>query len=327
MTDQTPKVLLIGAGNMAIAYAKVLQAMGIVPTVFGRGTVSAKAFQDATRIPVITGTLAEQLANLAQPVADYHTIVTVNTQHLAAVTQTVIAHGGTRILVEKPAALDVAETDQLLAAATAAQAMVYVAYNRRFLSSVIAADRMIAEDGGVVSLRFDFSEPSRRIATLKNPTREFETWFYGNSTHVIDLAFYLFGTPVSLNAHVSGAGRVPWHPQSSVFAGFGTGQDGATLAWHSNWAAPGRWGLEVMTAERKLILQPLEKLRVQTHDGFAETEVDLEDQDAGHAGLKPGVWGQTRAFLFTEQAARLISLQDHAARMDCFECIRTGGHY
>jgi len=321
MAEQ-PNVLLIGAGGMAQAYAAVLDALGITPRVLGRGAQSAASFAAATGLTPGTGPLAEQLADVDP---DAVAIVTVNAHALAETTQLLMDSGIKRLLVEKPAALDLAEMAGLQKAATAAGAQVYVAYNRRFLASVLEADRMIAADGGVVSLRFDFSEPARRIGALGKHPRELATWFYGNSTHVVDLAFHFFGPPAALSARIAEQQGVDWHPQAGVFAGFGHRADGATIAWHANWVSPGRWGMEVLTRERRIILQPLEKLRVQTHDSFAEVDVPLEDAD--DQSYKPGLLRQTRAFLTGEDADRLVPLEAHAAHMTFYEAIRTGSTY
>lgn len=321
MSDQS-NVLLVGAGGMAVAYAKVLEAMNIVPVVLGRGVASAEKFTAQTGVAAQAGVLGEQLANIS---TDVPAIVTVNAHALAEVTGQLLDHGIKRILVEKPAALDVTEMSILLAKARAAQAEVYVAYNRRFLSSVTEADRIISEDGGLVSLRFDFSEPARRIGALGKHPRELNTWFYGNSTHVIDLAFHFFGPPEALETHVAGQNGVAWHPDAGVFVGFGHRADQATIAWHANWVSPGRWGMEILTKERRLILQPLEKLRVQTHENFAEVEIVLADDDDQH--FKPGVLRQTRAFLEGIDKGRLVALEHHAENMNFYEAIRTGRRF
>jgi predicted dehydrogenase len=244
---------------------------------------------------------------------------------MAQTTNTLIAHGTRRILVEKPAALDLVEMTNLQASAQSAGAKVFVAYNRRFLASVLAAEKIIADDGGVVSLRFDFSEPARRIGVLGKPERELSTWFYGNSSHVVDLAFHFFGAPDALDGRVAGQNGVDWHPQAGVFTGFGHNANGASIAWHANWVSPGRWGMEVLTTEHRIILQPLEKLRIQTHANFAETDVKIDDAD--DLTFKPGLLRQTRAFLTGEDANRLVSLDDHADHMTFYDTIRTGGAY
>lgn len=314
-------LLLVGAGNMAADYVVVLTALGIRPTVFGRGAVSAARFAERTGLSVGTGQLEAQIA--AAGALPDTAIVAVNALHLAEVTTTLVENGVKRILVEKPGALDRAELDGVVEVSARNEAEVVLGYNRRFIASVIAADRMIAEDGGVLSVKFDFSEPARRIATLDKPQREFDTWFYGNSSHVVDLAFHFFGQPVALDAQV--AGEAAWHKAAGIFSGTARNAGGALMSWHANWIAPGRWGVEVMTPERRLILQPIEKLRVQSHAGFAEEDIPLDD--AEDRDFKPGLMKQVRAFLTGNGAGRLQTLAGHAAYFPCYEDIRTGARY
>lgn len=313
------KTLLIGAGLMCQAYAKVLKTLEIETRVLGRGAASAESFAAATGITPTTGPLADQLA--AEQSLPDTAIVGVNAMYLAEVTKTLIDHGIRRILIEKPGALDLDEMADLVAATRAAGAEVFVGYNRRFMASTRAVRAMIAEDGGVSSVKFDFSEPARRIAALDKPEREHHTWFYGNSSHVVDLAFHLFGDPTALDARVEGA--LDWHPTGAVFTGSGRNAMGGLISWHANWVGPGRWGMEVMTPERRLILQPLEKLRVQTHASFTEEVVEIDD--AEDLEFKPGVKKQVERFLLGQGDDVLSTLGDHARRMQYYELIRTGG--
>ena len=314
-------ILLVGAGAMAIHYASVLEAMGREFVVLGRGEGSAEAFRTATGITPTTGPLEEQIAHLA--VVPDEAIVTVNAMHLAEVTVAVAQAGAKRILVEKPAALDAGEVQSLLDVAAETGAEIRVAYNRRFLASVIAARQMIAEDGGVLSVKFDFSEPARRIGAMGKPQRELDAWFFANSTHVVDLAFSFVG-PVDL-ATGAVAGGVDWHPSGGVFAGFARSTDGALLSWHANWAGPGRWGVEVITPERRLILRPLEGLSIQDQSSFAEQVVDI---DLGpDAEFKPGLYRQVQAFLTGEGAEHLPDIAEHAQQWPLYEAVCTGTTY
>ena len=321
MNSSNSKVLLVGAGKMAIDYAKVLRALGHPLVVLGRGSSSASAFEAATGMKPTLGPLEVQLAAVEDRPST--AIVAVNAMHLAEVTTTLLNFGVRRILVEKPAVLDLFEATSLIRAAGSAEADVFVAYNRRFMASTLRAREIIAEDGGVVSIKFDFSERSRSIALLGKPQRELETWFYGNSTHVVDLAFHFFGPPQTLSADI--AGGISWHPAAGVFTGSARNAQASLMSWHANWMSPGRWGIEILTPERRLILQPLELLRVQSHTGFDETPEALDD--ALDRAFKPGLMRQVRAFLYDEMADRLTRLADHANAMQYYDIIRTGGRY
>ena len=318
---KAPEVLLVGAGDMALAYAAVLTSLSIHPIIFGRGEDSARRFTEKSGLQAGTGPLVDQIN--ARATLPETAIVTVNAHALASVTTTLVEAGVKRILVEKPAALDIAELDALCTAVHGAGAEVYLAYNRRYMASVLMADKLIAEDGGPSSVKFDFTVASARIVQLSKPKREFETWFYGNSTHVLDLAFHFFGAPSTLEATVAGQGALDWHPSGAVYAGFGRNTAGALVSWHANWLSAGRWGVEVMTTKRRLILQPLEKLRVQMHGSFAETEMELDDE--ADRNFKPGLLRQTRAFLYGEDIDRLQTLDEHAKFARYYELIRTGG--
>jgi hypothetical protein len=63
------------------------------------------------------------------------------------------------------------------------------------------------------------------------------------------------GTPVELATFTAGA--FAWHPAASAFAGAGRTDRDVLFSYHSNWAAPGRWGLEVLTSKHRLIFRPL----------------------------------------------------------------------
>ncbi|WP_299840801.1 Gfo/Idh/MocA family oxidoreductase [uncultured Paracoccus sp.] len=318
------KILVVGAGNMAQEYARALDRLQIGSVVLGRGAESAAAYHAATGVMPGTGPLETQLDALDGQLPE-NAIVTVNAMHLAEVTSMLAARGVRRMLVEKPAALDLAEMDRLLAAVRPTGAKVFLAYNRRFMASVRRARQIVAEDGGVLSIKADFSEMARRIAQLGKPQRELDTWFYGNSSHVLDLAFHFLGPVRRLDALTAGTGLVSWHPGASIFSGSAEAEDGALMSWHANWAAPGRWGLEVLTPERRLILQPLEQLRVQSHAGFPEVpeELDLTDE----TGVKPGLLRQLRAFLFGDEAENLPDLEEQARNMQHYDVIRTGGSW
>lgn len=316
-----PPILLVGVGLMSLSYAKVLKDLRVEYLALGRGEASARSFHDATGVKPTTGFLTEQLRAISH-VPDT-AIVVVNAMYLTEVAIMLMEHGVKQLLLEKPAALDGTELNQLMAACAQHDADIRVGYNRRFMQSAIVARQMIEEDGGVSGVKFDFSEPSRRIVTLDKPKRELTTWFYGNSSHVVDLAFHFFGAPSSMEASIGG--HLDWHPVAARFVGTATKASGAFMSWHANWVGPGRWGIEVMTTERRLILQPLEKLRVQSHDGFAEFEIEIDD--AEDLEFKPGIRKQVCRFLFGDGPDVLPSLRDHHKMFQYYEVVRTGGRF
>lgn len=67
------------------------------------------------------------------------------------------------------------------------------------------------------------------------------------------------------------------------------------FSYHANWKSPGRWGIEVMTDQYKLILQPLERLFIMKHNSFHIEEVSLINHH--DTEFKPGIFKQVQAFL------------------------------
>jgi predicted dehydrogenase len=117
-------------------------------------------------------------------------------------------------------------------------------------------------------------------------------WGIANSSHVIDLFLHLAGSPARIATERSGA--LDWHPSGAVFSGAGETETGALFSYAATWSGAGRWGLEVTTAHRKLVLRPLESLAEQETGSFTLRDVALEPEPAE---TKPGLVAEVRAFL------------------------------
>lgn len=286
-------IWLIGAGSMARDYAKVLQSMEQSFVVVGRGKLSAAFFEKETGIKVICGGVKSALRTLEAPEI---AIVAVGIEQLAS-TATALINGGTRqILLEKPGGLNLVEIDRLNLYAQKHKADVAIAYNRRFYSSVMQARDFINADGGPLSVQFEFTEWSHFIAQMEIAMNIKERWVLGNSSHVIDLVFHLAGMP--LDWHCWHKGTIDWHPASARFTGAGITQKGVLFSYLSDWQAPGRWGLEILTKKRRLILRPMEQLKTMDL-GSLESEL-INSSDTLDVEFKPGLYQQIKAFLHSD---------------------------
>ena len=297
-------ILLVGTGPMAVDYYKVLKALNIDTTIVGRGELSAEKFFSTTGIKPINGGLSEYLKNTEKKFTK--AIVAVGMEALKETSIQLIDFGINSLLVEKPAGLNFEEIEYLSKYSAEKKAEVFVAYNRRFYASVIKAKEIIEEDGGVSSFNFEFTEWSHVIEKLEKAPGVKENWFLGNSTHVLDLAFFLGGKPKKISCYTSGG--LDWHPKASVFSGAGITENGALFSYQANWEAPGRWGVEILTKKHRLILRPLEKLQIQ-NIGSINTEFVEIDDDIDRK-FKPGLYLQTRSFI--ESVSRyLFSIEKH----------------
>ena len=275
---------------MAQDYAKVLESLNQDFEVIGRGETSARKFELATGRSVRIGGLTRALAAHSAP---EQAIVAVGVEHLASIATELIEAGTRRVLVEKPGGLNTKEIWTLQRKAAKHKADVLIAYNRRFYASTSLARELIAEDGGATSCTFEFTEWSHVIAPLAKAPGVKETWFLANSSHVADLAFHLCGFPTDWRAWHGGS--LEWHKTAARFCGAGITEQGVFFSYHSDWEAPGRWGVEVLTRRRRFVFRPMEQLQVMPLGSVKVENVAIDDQL--DKAFKPGLSAQTKAFL------------------------------
>ena len=68
---------------------------------------------------------------------------------------------------------------------------------------------LVESDGGIKSLSFDFTEWADKISLLEKPQEVKDRWILSNSSHVLDLAFYLVGKPKEIFCFQGGS--IDWH--------------------------------------------------------------------------------------------------------------------
>ena len=308
-------IWLVGSGLMAIEYAKVLKEINVPFITIGRGVKGVNAFRFASGEEAINGGLSAFLET--NPKVPEFAIVAVSIENLADTCVRLLGYGIKNILLEKPGVGFADEIYALNEKVIEHGANVLLAYNRRFYASVIEAQKRIESDGGVTSFHFEFTEWSHQIRVLKKHNIELENWFLGNSSHVIDTAFFLCGSPKEICCYHKGGNE--WHPKSTIHVGAGISQKGALFSYMSNWEAPGRWALEIMTAKRRYIFKPMEKLQVMN---IGSVKVDFaENLDyTFDEKFKPGVYLQTKAFL-NKDYGNFINLKEQSEIMSVYRKI------
>ncbi len=300
------KGVIFGAGEMAMEYCKILQALSAKFTVVGRSEAGAKNFLKKTGIRALENGFAEW--ERLNPVDIEYAIVAVNIEGLAETAINLMNFGVRYILLEKPGGLTPKEIQSVRDKAQDTKSKIIMGYNRRFYTSVLKANEIITDDGGVRSFSFDFTEwPHTFCEHPRFGAAIKANWFLANSSHVVDLAFFLGGKPKELQTFVSGG--FDWHPQASVFTGAGTTEKGALFSYHANWAAPGRWGVDMLTNTHRLIFSPLEKLRIQKLKSVSEEPVEIDD--ILDTKFRPGLYLQTLGFLEGGTLPNFIDINEH----------------
>lgn len=308
------KVWLVGVGNMGVEYAKVLESQGVDFIAIGRGEKNVNAFMEKTGHQAIAGGLTSFICNNSY--IPRFAIVATGVEILAQTTIELIKTGIKHILCEKPGGLNSKEIEEVANCAKEYNAQVFLAYNRRFYASVEKVQEIVLEDGGVTSFNFEFTEWSHIIEPLQKGARVKENWFLANSTHVVDLAFFLGGFPKEISCY--NAGELAWHPSSSVFSGAGVSETGALFSYQANWEAPGRWGVEILTRKHRLYLRPMEKLAIQRIGSVQLEEVDIDD--TLDKEFKPGLYKQMEAFL-QKDFSKMATIGEQSVCMDIYNRI------
>lgn len=298
-------LLLIGTGPMAVEYTKILKAMSKKIIVIGRGEQSAEIFKEKTSIAPFIGGVNSYL-KIAKIEDETMAIIATGTEVLMSTLLQLLKSGVKKILIEKPAAISIEELLENEALLKPYADAIFIAYNRRFYASVLEAERLIEEDGGLQSMHFEFTEWAHTIEPLKKADGVKENWFFANSTHVVDLAFYLAGTPNDWRAY-SKSGELDWHSKTN-FVGSGETEKGVLFSYLSNWESAGRWAIELLTKNRRIYLKPMEKIQVQQKGSIHVLEHEMDftlDND-----FKPGLYKQVQAFIEGENS-RLLTITEH----------------
>lgn len=306
-------ILLVGAGNMGTEYAKVLRALNLSFVVVGRSKKSASSFQKNIGFLPVIGGIKKWIGEKNKLPST--AIIAVNEEDAGKTIRLLIKNGVKKILTEKPGGLTDADLKLTAKITKKFKAKVFIAYNRRFYASTIKAREIIKKDGGVSSLIFDFTELSHIIKNLKKSPKVKERWFLANSTHVVDLAFFLASKPEKMCSYKKG--RLDWHPGGSIYSGAGITKSGVLFSYHANWESAGRWNIEIMTRKSKLIFKPLEKLHIQKNGSMATEEVSIDDDL--DKKFKPGLYRQVQSFFSNQK--NLMTIQEQVENFKYYKLI------
>lgn len=162
--------------------------------------VSSKPHQPQADFPDVS-VLADLGSALADPALDAVVLATPNQTHAPLALQALAA--GKHVLVEKPFALDAAQAQQMVDAATAAGRIISVFQNRRWDADFLTVRRLIEEGqlGEVVEFHshMDRYRPQMRDRWRESDSPGAGLW-YDLGPHLLDQALHLFGMPQGISA-------------------------------------------------------------------------------------------------------------------------------
>lgn len=314
------KILIVGSGYMTREYLRVVDYLACNVIVVGRGKDKVNNLKEEFENPLFISGGIENYITEGHEIPEF-AINTVSIGQLKETSLKLIKSGIKYLLIEKPGALFLDDLKEVFDVAQNYNVKVWIAYNRRFYSSVKTLKEEIISDGGVSSVHFEFTEWIHTIDSEMYDKQALNKWIVANSSHVIDTVFSIIGLPKTLSAIVQGQNVIEWHPSGNVFTGSGISINNIPFTYHSNWESAGRWSIEVITKNRRFYLKPMEKLQVQLKGSIQINEFVIDDQI--DIRFKPGLFLQTKAFLELE-TDKLVSIEEQIKMMPFYDMI--GGY-
>ena len=314
-------LLLVGAGYMAKEYAKVLIAKKIPFEIIGRSEEKCSLLSNELQKPIISGGLENSYDKVEK--FPTHAIVASSLSDIENNTIFLLERGVKNILIEKPGATTLEGIQRIATLTKKKKAKVFIAYNRRFYSSVLEAKKRIEMDGGLKSMVIEFTEWAHILKDLKKNQSDLSNWFIANSTHVLDTAFYFGGKPKEMSSYVQS--KLDWHPSGSVYAGAGITEKDILFSYHANWTSPGSWKLELLTDKNRYIFRPFEELHVQQLGELVVQKVEIDD--SLDKEYKPGLSLQVEEFCeHSECHSELLDINTAMQHFKIYSAMQLGGY-
>jgi predicted dehydrogenase len=267
------RVAIVGAGSMAREHIRAFADLdGVdIAGVHSRTQERAAGLAQEFCIPVVAGSISELKARTG---AD---LVVVAVPELAAnpVAKACFAEDW-GVLLEKPAGYNLADAQDIAAAAKGRTRPVMVGFNRRFYASTMAirADLDSRAERRFIHIQDQQSfEEARRH---NHPEKVVRKFMYANSIHVIDLILALGrGNPARVTP------IMPWRGEyTEVVLVHVEFESGDAALYEGLWQGPGPWACSVSTPSKRWVMQPLERATFQNAGERKQYPLDLDPVDA-----------------------------------------------
>ena len=312
------RVGILGAGNIAEKHLEVLRSFADVELagICNSGNPRIQPLAQRLSIPQTFGDYRRMLDEVEMDAA----FVLVSVTKVSAVTTECLSRG-LPVLIEKPPALSITETEALAQLAQRNDCLNMVALNRRFYSVMQRAREAILDAGPLVSIVVEAPERIADYRAAGHPEGVVNNILFANGIHCIDL-FRYFGGEV---AEVMNVSNQWFENQNDSYNALLRFENGATGHYISNWTSPGRWSVNLYGNDCKVTLCPLERGTVLQRDG-RQYDLPIDSVDENY---KPGIYAQARYFIDclrdrTKPAFPAADLNDGLKTMQLVEAIRGG---
>jgi predicted dehydrogenase len=272
------RISFVGAGAMAREHVRAFATLKnvVLCGIYSRTTDKARQLADEFGIQTVTESIEALRTDREADIV----VVTVNAEAIHDVAIECCEHAWT-ILLEKPAGCNIEQAREILSAAGNKQHKVFVALNRRFLSSTEIALHALnqSDESRFIHVQDQQSMSAARIHG--HPDIVVNNCMFANSIHLIDYFSLLArGTMEHINV------LSPWRGEGTrlVLAHlvFSSGDEGL---YEGIWEGPGPWAVTASTISQRWELKPLEIAAAQK---AGSREIIRYDQSEADQLFKPG---------------------------------------
>ncbi|QDG37703.1 hypothetical protein FJN14_04225 [Alteromonas mediterranea] len=298
-------VLIVGSGNIAQHYALALKAQKKLFSLHGNSLENSQRFALKHDITFT----CEERNEIPDFASFTHIILAVPIECLTNYIEQLKEFPHLQILCEKPGFL---QWSQMSVYENLTN--VWFAFNRRFYSVVNQLKAMIDRDK-FLSMRVIFDERIFQVEKSKKSETVKKHWILANSSHVIDLAFYLLDYDIKFNAFTfARSGSIQWHPTGRFFYASYLNKN-MNLTFDSSWNGSGGWSIYIADTQCDYTLQPLERLTV-TKNGEVTEYNENSPNKAGFEDMLLSFFGD-KSYLMTP--SQLFSLGSFIFRLGGYE--------
>jgi len=272
------RVAMIGGGGMTREHIRAFQNVpGVtVAGIWNRTRDKAEALLKEFGIAHVASSIDDLYAATKADLA----VLAVYETAINPVVKQALAHPWT-ILMEKPVGLDLADAEDIAAAAKAKKAKVFVGLNRRTLSSTQAVLADLADDQGPRFIHVQDQQSLDVARQIGHAPQVVDNWMYANSIHLVDYIPVLGRGKITEVTPV-----VRWNPKAPTVVVAKVAFDSGDIALYEGiWNGPGPWACTVTTPRRRWELRPLEKAVFQN---AGERKQNPVEPHAWDAEFKPG---------------------------------------
>jgi predicted dehydrogenase len=282
----TFQVAVVGAGSMAGRHVQAFRALeGVrIAGIASRTRSRAEKLAQDAEIPVVADDIDQLYARTRADLV----VVTVPELSANSAAKACFRHDWA-VLLEKPAGYDLADAEDIAAAAAGRTRPTMVGFNRRYYSSVrAAADDLNSRPGERRHIHVQDQQSYAEARRYNHPPQVVEKFMYANSIHNIDLIAHL-----GRGALTEVRAITPWRgEQTEIMLAYVEFDGGDTGLYEGIWKGPGPWACSVSTPSRRWHLQPLEQARFQNADERTVNTVETDDLDVR---FKAGFYRQADA--------------------------------